>query len=200
MLSIADRQVVMQEHAVRQAFTAFLPVLNLTAAGTWTGNDLADARLELDDGLRRHMEGLQRAGQRQPATRRQGSSGGRASSSANPRSSTSWRRSSPPRRRSAMPSRRHGSGSAPTRWPPPRYADYDAKSREGLLPLSDALDARADMDLAQVAMVKSRYQERIALAALDLAMGVTLIPECSPVSPTLSRALSVTLSKETHDL
>jgi len=33
------------------------------------------------------------------------------------------------------------------------------------------------MDLAQVALVKSRYQERIALANLELAMGRTIIPE-----------------------
>ena len=32
------------------------------------------------------------------------------------------------------------------------------------------------MDLAQVAMVQSRYQERIAIANLELAMGLTLVP------------------------
>ena len=58
-----------------------------------------------------------------------------------------------------------------------KWADYDAKAREGLLPLSDALDARAAMDLAQVAMVRSRYQERIAIATLELAMGLTLLPQ-----------------------
>ena len=43
--------------------------------------------------------------------------------------------------------------------------------------LSDALDARGVMDLAQVALVRSRYQERTALANLELAMGLTQIPE-----------------------
>jgi hypothetical protein len=33
------------------------------------------------------------------------------------------------------------------------------------------------MDLAQVAMVRSRYQERIAIATLELAMGLTLLPQ-----------------------
>ena len=32
------------------------------------------------------------------------------------------------------------------------------------------------MDLAQVALVKSRFQERIAIANLELAMGLTLVP------------------------
>jgi len=57
-----------------------------------------------------------------------------------------------------------------------RHADYDARSREGLIPLSDALDARTRMDLAQVALVQSRYQERLAVASLELAMGITLVP------------------------
>ena len=57
-----------------------------------------------------------------------------------------------------------------------KSADYDAKAREGLIPLGDALDARAARDLAQVAMVQSQYQERIALANLELAMGSTLVP------------------------
>ena len=58
-----------------------------------------------------------------------------------------------------------------------KWADYDAQAREGLLPLSDALDARGAMDLAQVALVQSRYQEKIAIANLELAMGLTLVSE-----------------------
>ena len=71
------------------------------------------------------------------------------------------------------------SSSAPDRaavWHPglsPAAPDKD----KGLIPLSDALDARAVMDLAQVALVHSRYQERIAVANLELAMGLTLVPE-----------------------
>ena len=61
-----------------------------------------------------------------------------------------------------------------------KWADLDAQAREGLVPVSDALDARAAMDLAQVSMVQSRYQERIAIATLELAMGLTLVPEQEP--------------------
>ncbi len=52
-----------------------------------------------------------------------------------------------------------------------KYADYDAKSREGLLPMSDALDALAERDLAEVDLIRSRYQARVALAALEFAVG-----------------------------
>ncbi|HOW98824.1 MAG TPA: TolC family protein, partial [Kiritimatiellia bacterium] len=40
-LAMADRQVVIQDHRVRQAFTAFLPTISLFSSGEWTGNDLA---------------------------------------------------------------------------------------------------------------------------------------------------------------
>jgi len=64
-----------------------------------------------------------------------------------------------------------------------KYEDYAARAEEGLLPLSDALDARGAMDLLQVAAVRSRYQERIAVANLELAMGLTLVPEPSRSEP-----------------
>ena len=40
-LAIADRQVVIQDHQVRQAFCNFLPTISLFSTGSWTGNDLA---------------------------------------------------------------------------------------------------------------------------------------------------------------
>ena len=65
-----------------------------------------------------------------------------------------------------------------------KVADYKAKAREGLIPLSDALDAQAQADLAQLALVQSRFQERIALANLELAMGLTLVPDLSSATPS----------------
>ena len=61
-----------------------------------------------------------------------------------------------------------------------KSAQYDAKSHEGLIPLGDALDARAAMDLAQVGLVRARYAERIAAANLELAVGTTLVPAPLP--------------------
>lgn len=54
-----------------------------------------------------------------------------------------------------------------------KFEDYDAKAREGLLPLSDALDARSEMEVAQVALLRATYAERLAIANLELAMGIT---------------------------
>jgi len=58
-----------------------------------------------------------------------------------------------------------------------KSADYRAKMREGLIPVKDSLEAEAERDAAQVTVVQTRYQEAIARATLDLAMGVTALPE-----------------------
>jgi outer membrane protein TolC len=49
--------------------------------------------------------------------------------------------------------------------------------RAGLIPAKDSLEAEAERDTAQVILVQTRYQEAIARATLDLAMGTTLLPE-----------------------
>jgi len=58
-----------------------------------------------------------------------------------------------------------------------KLADYEARLKEGLVPLSDALDVRAEMDTAQIRFVQASYLERIALSNLELAMGLTALPE-----------------------
>ncbi len=58
-----------------------------------------------------------------------------------------------------------------------KYEDYRSRQLEGLIPLSDALDAEAAMSQAELTMLQSRYQEQIAWAALKLAMGILEIPE-----------------------
>ena len=175
LLAIADRRVVMQEHAVRRAFTAFLPVLNLTAAGTWTGNDLADHAsnwMTAFGGTWQIFSGLANVARYKAAKveRRQSElerEAGFLNIMAQVVAAEAAVRDAVEAAR--INQRAYAVAAA-------KFADYDAKSREGLLPLSEALDARALMDLAQVALVKSRYQERIALATLELAMGRTIIP------------------------
>ncbi len=54
--------------------------------------------------------------------------------------------------------------------------DYTARQKEGLIPLSDALDAEADASEAELQLLQSRYQERIAWVALKLAMGTLEVP------------------------
>ena len=175
LLAIADRRVVMQEHAVRRAFTAFLPVLNLTAAGTWTGNDLADHAsnwMTAFGGTWQIFSGLANVARYKAAkVERRQSELERESAFLNIMAQVVAAEAAV---RDAVEAARINQRAYAVA--AAKFADYDAKSREGLLPLSEALDARALMDLAQVALVKSRYQERIALANLELAMGRTIIP------------------------
>ncbi len=175
LLAIADRQVVMREHAVRRAFTAFLPVLNLSASSTWTGNELADHAsnwMTAFGGVWQVFSGFANVARYKAAkVERRQSELERESSFLNIMAQVVAAEAAV---RDAAESARIYQRAYEVA--AARHADYDARSREGLLPLSEALDARAAMDLAQVALVKSRYQERIALATLELAMGVTIMP------------------------
>lgn len=65
-----------------------------------------------------------------------------------------------------------------------KYEDYRSRQIEGLVPLSDALDAEAAMSQAELKMLQSRYQERIAWAALKLSMGILDVSESSNENPT----------------
>ena len=174
-LAIADRQVVIQDQQVRQAFCNFLPVISLFSNGSWTGNDLA-AHAEnwatgfhgvwtLFDGLAnvaRYKASKVEREQTQLARENTFLSVMVAVVAADAAAYDAGEIARVRKRAWEVASA--------------KSADYDAKAREGLLPLSDALDARAVMDLAQVALVKSRFQERIAIANLELAMGLTLVP------------------------
>ena len=175
-LAIADRQVVIQDHQVRQAFCNFLPTVSLFSNGSWTGNDLAahsanwvsgfQGAWTLFDGLANVARYKASKVERQKTRLERENTFlsiivGVVAAEAAARDAAEGAR---------VRQRAYEVAAA-------KYADYDARAREGLLPLSDALDARAAMDLAQVALVQSRYQERIAIANLELAMGITLVSE-----------------------
>jgi outer membrane protein TolC len=61
-----------------------------------------------------------------------------------------------------------------------KFEDYDAKTKEGLLPQSEALDAQALRDITHIHFVQTTYLERMALSSLDLAMGITALPANNP--------------------
>ncbi len=173
-LAIADRMVVIHDNQVRRAFCDFLPTISLFSSGQWTGNDLAaqsanwvsgfGAVWTLFDGLanvaRYNAAKLER---RQTSLERENTFLSImvevvAAEAAARDASESAR----------IRQRAYEVAAA-------KFADYDAKAREGLIPLSDALDARAVMDFTQVELLQSRYQERIAIAGLNLAMGITIV-------------------------
>lgn len=175
-LALADRQVVIREHRVRQAFCDFLPTLSLFSSGTWTGNALADHSANWLTGLKGAwtlFDGLANVARyRASKVERQQSVFDRESAFLNVMiqviaAEATLRDAA---EEALLRQRAYEVAAA-------KYADYDARSREGLIPLSDALDARAVMDMSQVVLVRSRYQERLATASLELAVGRTHVPE-----------------------
>jgi outer membrane protein len=175
-LSIADRQVVIKEHQARQAFCNFLPTISLFSSGQWTGNDLAAQSANWVSGFKGAwtlFDGLANVARYKAAkVERRQSELERESTflSVMVRVVAAEAAERDAAEAARIRERAYGIAAA-------KHADYDAKAREGLIPLGDALDARAAMDLAQVELVQSRYQERIAVANLELAMGLTLVPE-----------------------
>ena len=175
-LALADRQVVIQDHQVRQAFCDFLPTISLFSSGSWTGNDLAAHAENWVSGFHGAwtlFDGLANVARYKAAkVERQQTRLERENTFLSVMVAVVAAEAAARDAAEGARVRQRAYEVAAAKW-----TDYDAKAREGLLPLSDALDARGAMDLAQVAMVQSRYQERIAIANLELAMGLTLVPE-----------------------
>ena len=180
-LAIADRQVVIQDHQVRQAFCDFLPTISLFSTATWTGNDLAahaENWLAGFKGAWTLFDGLANVARYRAAkVDRQQSQLAREYTFLSVMVGVVAAEAAVRDAADAARVRLLAYDVAAAKW-----ADYDAKAREGLIPLSDALDARAAMDFAQVELVRSRHQERIAIANLELAMGLTLVPETNAPS------------------
>lgn len=175
-LAIADRQVVMKEHGVRQAFCDFIPNISLFANREWTGNDLAAQSANWITGLNGAwtlFDGLANiATYRASKVEREQAKLERETTFLNVMVGVVTAEAAMHDAADAarLAQRAYDVAAA-------KYADYSAKAEEGLIPLGDALDAQAEMNLAEVALVKSRYQERIAIANLDLAIGSTLVPD-----------------------
>lgn len=181
-LAIADRRVVMREHEVRQAFCNFLPTLSISATHVWGGEDLSFEAMGW-------MTGFQGAW-----TLFSG-----FANTARYRAAKTERRRSELERENAFLSVIVAVMAAEAQVRDAReavairqkaydvfsakYADRANRAEEGLLPVGDALDARAEMDLAQVALIRARYAETTAIANLELAMGITLLPEAEPAEP-----------------
>lgn len=182
-LALADRQVVIREHTVRQALCDFLPTVTLSATHIWGGTDLAFQAFGWQSGFSAVWNLFK----------------GFADVSAYQSAKVERRQSELERENtflsvivgviSADNALRDAAAARAVRQTAydvhkAKFEDRAARAAEGLLPLSDALDARAEMDLAQVALVRSRYDERIAAANLALAIGLTPLPGENPEQTT----------------
>lgn len=170
VLAMADRQVVMKEHGVRKAVCDFLPNVSFAAEQSWTGNEVSVP----SENLLASFSGtwsiinavslfsgykVSRVERRKAELERENSF---LNVIVNVVSSYAALRDA-----EEFMAVKQGTYDVACL----KYADYDAKCREGLIPLSDALDALAERDLAEVELVRSRFDARLAKAALDFASG-----------------------------
>lgn len=174
-LLMADRQVVIREHGVRQAFCDFLPTLSIFTTGTWTGNDLADHSANWISGLNGAwtlFDGLaNRARYKAARVERRQSELEREyaflqviiqviAAEATLRDAIAD---------TVLKSRAFAVAES-------KFEEYDARQKEGLLPLHEALEAQAARHRAEVDLIGCQAREKIAAANLELAMGITKLP------------------------
>ncbi len=170
-LSLADRQVVIKETEVRKAFCDFIPVLNLFISYSHSGNTLMG---QPADNLSFGFSGAWSVFK------------GFANTAAYNTKKVERRKSELAREETflsvmarviaaeaAVRDAADGAAVAATAYETAlgKAEDFEARAKEGLVPLNEALDARAAADLAQVELVRSRYRERVAVAALRFTMG-----------------------------
>jgi outer membrane protein TolC len=171
-LSIADRSVVMAEDQVRAAFCNFLPTLSFASSLNWTTDDLAKHSANWMSGFSGAwsvFSGFANvARHRQAKVERTRSELERETTflSIMVRVIAASAAVDDAAENTRLLQRAYDVAKA-------KFEDRDAQAGEGLLPLSDALDARSEMEAAQVALVRSALAERLAIAQLELAMGIT---------------------------
>jgi outer membrane protein TolC len=182
-LSLSDRMIVARENQVRQAFAQFVPTVGAFAEIRWLDlSSLASVLPELASSSSMWMAGFSAAwtvfngfanynNLRIAKTERTKSEQEREATflSVIVRVITAEAalRDAADKRRVAQSSYNVAHE---------KFEEYDAKTKEGLLPQSEALDARAAMDAAQIQLVQTTYLERMAISSLELAIGITALP------------------------
>lgn len=170
LLSIADRQVVIKQTEVRKAFCDFLPTVSAYGSRTWSGNKVMTVSPNIVGGFSAAwtvFNGFANVNKYKAATVESEKAELERENTflsviVNVTSAeAAWRDSIENRK-----VRQEAYDVAKS-----KYEDYEAKSREGLIPVGDALDAQSAMDIAQVELLQSSYQEITARAALEFAMG-----------------------------
>lgn len=175
-LSLSDRLVVSRQDNVRKAFCNFIPTVSLVSSLSWTTDDLAKHSANWMTGLTGAWDlfsGFANVARyKQAKIERERSELERETTflSVMIRVISAEAAVKDAAENAKLSQRAYDVAKA-------KFEDYDAKAKEGLIPLSDSLDARSVMEQAQVSLLQGKYQERLALANLELAMGITALPK-----------------------
>lgn len=170
-LSIADREVVRRENAVRRAFCDFLPNLSVFGQWTFTGNKVMNPpKHNLDWGFKGTWDlfnGFRSVAQYRAAkTERKEAELARENTFLSVMAEVvSARAAVEDAAAGAAVSRRAWEVAAG------KAEDLMARAKEGLEPVSEALDAEAARDLAEAEALRATFTERVARANLEFAVG-----------------------------
>ena len=170
-LAIADRQVVIKENEVRQAFCEFIPVVSLFTSFSFTGNEVGNPPSNNIsygfNGAWTIFKGFYNVGNYK-------------------RSKLERTRSEYEREKTflsiitrvvaaeAAVREAHNASelaNAQLAVAKAKAQDYAARAGEGLIKYSDALDAKAALDAAEVVNVRASFAEQIAIENLRYVMG-----------------------------
>jgi len=170
-LPIADREVVAKENAVRRAFCDFLPNLSVFGQWSWTGNKVMNPpNRNFDWGFKGTWDLFN--GFRSVAEVRSAKAERRQAELARENTFLSVM-AGVVSARAAVEDAAATASVARRAWEVAREKaeDLSARADEGLEPVSDALDAEADRDAAEVEFLRASFTERVARANLDFAVG-----------------------------
>lgn len=170
-LAIADRQVVIKENEVRQAFCEFIPVVSLFTSFSFTGNEVGNP----------------------PSSNISYGFNGAWTIFKGFYNTANYKRSKVERTRSeyerektflsiitrvvaaeAAVREAHNNSElarAQLQVARAKAEDYSARAGEGLIKYSDALDAKSEMNVAEVANIRASFAEQIAIENLRYVMG-----------------------------
>ena len=170
-LPIADRTVVAKENAVRRAFCEFLPNLSVFGQWSFTGNEVMNPPKRNSDwgfrGTWNLFDGFRSvADVRAAKAERRKAELARESDFLSVMAGVVAARAAVEDAAAAAAVRRRAWAVAAG-----KAEDLMARAKEGLEPVSDALDAAAARDLAEAEMLRAAFSERVARANLDFAVG-----------------------------
>jgi outer membrane protein len=170
-LTIADRQVVIRENAVRRAFCDFLPNLSVFGQWTFTGNKVMNPpKNNVDWGFKGTWDlfnGFRSVSEYRTAkVEREQEKLARESTFLSVMAGVIAARAAVEDTAAATSVSRRAYEVAAA-----KAEDLMARSKEGLESVSDALDAEAARDMAEAEFLRAAFTERVARASLDFAIG-----------------------------
>lgn len=178
-LSIADHKVVAAENTVRAAIANFLPSVNSFATASWTSDSFAKHASSLYGGFAASMDifkGFTKYNDYRAAKL------GKVSAQFEREALFLSIILEVVKATNAVQDAKEGLqvAQAQFNYLKAKYEDYEARQKEGLIPINEVLDAQGDAQSAETEVVKLLYQNFLTQIQLDMALGAIQVPGDTP--------------------